>query len=100
MRLKDPLPISPSYRGPLLQAIAWQAGLGVFSALLFDGGILARICLIASMTFWAGALVVICRRPQLPTKLDLKFLQDGYLPLMLVATVLVFWVRRMKGIDG
>jgi len=99
MRLNDPLPISPSYRGPLFQTVAWQVGLGVFSGLVFDGGILARICLIASITFWAGALVVICRRPQSPTKTDLKFLKDGYLPLMLVATALVFGVRKMKGID-
>jgi hypothetical protein len=65
------LPISPTYRKPIFEAVALQALFTLLSGLILDGGTTARICGIALVAFWGGAAVLIWRRPQLPTRTDI-----------------------------
>ena len=93
------LPISPTYRKPVFEAVALQALLGLLSMLILDGGTTARICGIALVAFWGGATVLIWRRPQSPTKTDIELIRFGYLPLVLMAFFLVQFIWNLRGVQ-
>lgn len=87
------LPLSTSYRKPIFDAVGLQVLLGCLSLLLLDGGATARLCGIALISFWGGAIVVIWRRPQAPTRSDMALIQFGSLPVVVFAFILGHWGR-------
>lgn len=93
------LPISPSYRKPVFEAVALQCMLGALSLLILDGGTTARICGIALIAFWVGATALIWRRPQSPTKTDIELIRFGYLPLAVLAFFLVHFIWSVRGVE-
>ena len=93
------LPISPSYRKPVFEAVGLQVLLGLLSLLILDGGTTARICGIALVAFWGGAALLIWRRPQSPTRTDIQLLRFGFLPLVVVASFLVHFIWTMRGVE-
>jgi hypothetical protein len=93
------LPISPSYRKPIFEAVGLQVLLGFLSLLILDGGTIARICGIAVVAFWGGAAVLIWRRPQSPTRTDILLLRFGYVPVVVIAFLLVYFIWTMGGIQ-
>ena len=93
------LPISPSYRKPVFEAVVLQAILGIVSLMILDGGTTARICGIALVAFWGGATVLIWRRPLSPTKIDIELIRLGYLPLVVLAFFLVHFIWTLRGVE-
>ncbi len=93
------LPISPSYRKPIFEALVLQGVLGLLSLLILDGGTTARICGIALVAFWGGATVMIWRRPLAPTKTDIELLRFGYLPLVVMAFFLVHFIWNLREVE-
>lgn len=93
------LPISPSYRKPVFEALVLQAVLGLLSLMILDGGTTARICGIALVAFWGGATVLIWRRPHSPAKMDIELLRFGYLPLVVVAFFLVHFIWNLRSVE-
>ena len=93
------LPISPSYRKPVFEAVVLQLILGILSLMILDGGTTARICGIALVAFWGGATVLIWRRPRSPTKTDIELIRFGYLPLGLLAFFLVHFIWTLRGVE-
>ena len=93
------LPISPSYRRPVFEAVALQVLLGLFSLLILDGGTTARICGIALVAFWTGAATLIWRHPQTPTRTDITFVRFGYLPVVVLAFFLVHFIWHVRGVE-
>jgi len=79
--------------------VALQALLGLLSLGILDGGTTARICGIALAAFWGGATVLIWRRPQSPTKVDIQLLRFGCLPLAVLASLLVHAIWRLRGVE-
>ena len=74
-----------------------QLIVGALSGMILDGGTVMRICLIAMIAFWAGATVLIWRRPQAPTKIDLALITGGYLVVVGIAGFLVPGIWAMRG---
>ena len=97
--MKHSLPISPSYRKPVFEAVGLQVLLGFLSLPILDGGTTARICGIALVAFWGGAAVLIWRRPQSPTRTDIELLRFGYLPLVVVPFFLVHFIGTLRGVE-
>ena len=93
------LPIAPSYRKPIFEAVVLQALLSILSLLMLDGGTTARICGIALVAFWAAAVVLILRRPRTPTRTDLSFVRFGYLAMVVVAFFLVHFIWHGRGVQ-
>jgi hypothetical protein len=93
------LPISPSYRKPVFEALILQTVLGVLSALMLDGGETARICGIALVAFWGAAAVLIWRHPHSPSRIDITFVRFGYLPVVVVAFCLVHFIWHVRGVE-
>src|SRR5689334_1079753 len=97
--MSQQLPISATYRKPIFEAVGLQVLLGLLSMLILDGGTTARICGIALLAFWGGATVLICRRPQSPTKTDIELIRFGYLPLVVLAFFLVHLIWSVRGVE-
>ena len=93
------VPISPSYRRPVFEAVGLQVLLGFLSLLILDGGTTARICGIALVAFWAGAAVLIWRHPHTPTRTDITFVRFGYLPVVVLAFFLVHFIWHVRGVE-
>ena len=93
------LPISPSYRKPVFEAVLLQLILGILSLMILDGGTTARICGIALVAFWGGATVLIWRKPRSPTKTDIELIRFGYLPLAVLAFFLVHFIWSLRGVQ-
>jgi hypothetical protein len=96
MRL--PLPISSKYDSPIFEAVALQIVLGLLSLLISDGGMVAQICGIALVAFWAGAVVLIWRHPQSPSRVDLDLIRLGYLLVIVLAFFLVAGIWKLRGV--
>jgi hypothetical protein len=97
--MNNALPISPSYRKPIFEAVGFQVLLGLPCLLILDGGTTARICGIALVAFWGGATVLIWRHPQSPTKTDIELIRFGYLPLAVLAFCLVHFIWHLRGLE-
>jgi hypothetical protein len=89
--------VSASYRRPIGTALVTQAIVAVLSGMILDGGTVMRICLVAMIAFWAGAAVLIWRRPQSPTKTDLALIRLGYLLVVAIAAWVVPAIWAMRG---
>ena len=89
--------ISPSYKKPIIMALTVQVLVALLSGLILDGGTVARICGIALVAYWGGVAVLIWRRPQNPTKVDLALIQLGYFLVIVLAWFLVFGIWKMRG---
>jgi hypothetical protein len=92
------LPISPKYDSPIFEAVAIQIVLGLLALLILDGGMIAQICGIALLAFWSGAVVLILRHPQTPSRLDIELIRYGYIPVSIVSLFLVGWIWRLRGL--
>ncbi len=85
---------------PVYEAVGLQLVVGILSLLILDGGTTARICGIGLLAFWGGATCVICRRPRHPTRFDIALLRFGYLPLIVVAYLLVHLIWDLRGLGS
>ena len=65
--------------------------------MILDGGECAQICGAALLAFWGGAVVLIWRHPQSPTYADIQLIRFGYLPVVLIAFVVIHLVWSAKG---
>jgi hypothetical protein len=97
MRL--PLPISLKYDTCIFEAVGLQLVLGLLSLLILDGGRVAQMCGIALAAFWSGAVVLIWRHPQSPSRLDLELIRFGYLPVAVIAFFLAGWIWHLRGVQ-
>jgi len=93
------LPIAPSYRTPIFEAVGLQTVLGILSMMILDGGTTARICGIALVAFWGGVTVLIYRHPKSPSKIDIQLIRFGYLPLAVFAGFLVHFIWHFRGVE-
>ena len=91
--------ISDSYRGPLRTAVVCSIIVAVLSALMLDFGQAARLSAIALLVFWACALVGIWRRPRNPTRIDLRLLRWGCVPLVLAFQIAIHIVWHLRGLE-
>lgn len=98
LTMKYSIPISQKYDTPFFEAVALQIVLGVLSLMILDGGDLARICGVTLIAFWGGATLMIWRRPESPTRMDVQLVRFGYLPLIVIAFFLVQFIWHLRGI--
>ena len=75
------LPLSSRYREAIVFTLIQQVPCALLSLLMLDGGIMARICAITMLGFWAAVALVMVRRPLSPSSFDIMFLRWGFFPL-------------------
>jgi hypothetical protein len=79
------------YGDALFFSFILQGLLCFFSAMIMDGGLAKRYCLLALGPYWVGALIIMLRRPQAPsaTFMDQVFIRFGY--LFCLAGIVYYW---------
>ena len=82
--------ISPSYKQPVIDALALQIVIGLMASLILDGGTARRICGIAIVAFWGGVAVLVLRRRHAPSKTDLTLIKFGYFLVVLITGFLLY----------
>ena len=92
------IPISESYRSALWTALIFSLIFVVLSALMLDGGELARLTGIALAVFWGAVAVIMLRRPQNPTSFDLFLIRYGCGPLIIGFWVAISFVWHWRGL--
>ena len=86
-----------SFSAALKVGIVIQIALFPLTALIMDGGVTNRLCVLAMIGYWIGVAVIIVRRGASPTKLDLFFLRYGVVGLFLATFFLAPLVYRIIG---
>ena len=92
-------PISESYRPTLWRALFSSLIIGILSALVLDGGQTAILTAKGLAVFWILIVVIILRRPQTPTSLDLLLIRWGCLPLIVGFQVAIHYVWHLRGLE-
>jgi hypothetical protein len=92
------IPISESYRSAVRMALIISLIFGVMSALVLDGGELARLTGIALAVFWGAVAVIMLRRPRNPTSFDLFLIRYGCGPLIIGFWAAISFVWRWRGL--
>jgi len=99
MKLRQAIPISKDYDSPVFEALAIQVIVAILSLLILDGGQVAQVCGVALVAFWAAGALLIYRCPQTPSRADLQVIRFGYLPVVVLAFVLVNWIWHLRGLQ-
>ncbi len=92
--------VSPTKRvpmSPVLRAGLMQIGLTFFTLLILDGGVVCNVFLRASVGFWCGVLLIVLRRSNSPTKLDLVYLRHGLWGALLLSFPIAEQVTELSG---
>jgi len=71
--------ISESYRSPILFAAVLQVSLLLLASLIVDDGTIFTVTMVASLSFWISAMLIIVRRSSNPTRTDLAYIRYGLL---------------------
>jgi hypothetical protein len=84
-----------AYGDAIKSAVAQQAVMLLFSALLLDGGLALRICTFGAVGAWAFNIVILARRPRSPTPTDVSIVKYSFWLAVLVAWVLAGIMGRI-----
>ncbi|MHC4178435.1 MAG: hypothetical protein ACYSWU_13060 [Planctomycetota bacterium] len=77
-------------------ALVLQGLLLIFAALLLDGGFLLRLSLMAVITHWIAAGVIVVRRRASPTEFDVGLVRYGFVFWLLFAIVGTIAVSALR----
>jgi len=91
------LPLSPAYREAVKVALVLQVLTTLFFLTILDGGTLAKAGGAAMVGFWIGVAVVMLRRPNTPSALDLLYVRWGYLLMLVVGVALSPYMGALRG---
>ncbi len=93
------LSLSKDYQSALKVALLLQIILGLGAAIAIDGGLLFDLWWRAMAAYWGCFAVMVFRRPNAPTKVDLGMIRYGFAPLFfpitMVLTALIAKLVRM-----
>lgn len=73
--------LSRAYWRAVQVSLAFQIALGLVAVTSADGHELLQVWSLTMAAYWAGVVVIFCRRPHTPTNLDLLLVRWGFPPL-------------------
>jgi hypothetical protein len=80
-------------------ALALQGVLLVFAALLLDAGFLLVLCIIAVVTHWIAAGLIVYGRRTSPTQFDVSLIRYGFVFWLLLAIVATIAVSAFRDLS-
>lgn len=83
------LSLAKEYRSALKVALLLQIVIGLFAAVAIDGGLLFDLWWRSMAAYWGCLIVMIFRRPNAPTKVDLWMIRYGFVPLFIPITMVL-----------
>ena len=96
MNLRQPL--AKEYRGDVSLGLTVAVILLLVSSTILDGGQIFQFVGATTLVYCLGIVVIICRRPQCPTKTDLWLVRFGFFILLLVVPVVTVLGWRLRGL--
>jgi hypothetical protein len=91
--------LSKEHRQALQVAFVFQGAFGILSGLCLDGGLLLQLWLFAMAGYWGGLILMVCRRPTSPTKVDLFLIRWSFPFLFLfIAMPFSILIWRLRGV--
>jgi hypothetical protein len=91
--------LSKEYRQALKVALAFQIGFGILSGLMLDGGLLAQLWSFAMTAYWGSLFLMVFRRPDNPTKVDLFLIRWSFPVLFFfITSPLSILIWRVRGV--
>jgi hypothetical protein len=81
--------------GAIKTSLIWHLGLGLPCLLMLDGGGSAHVAVVGLACYWPMVFLIVLRRVQAPTKLDLVAIRHGY-PIVWLAVAAfgpIIWSR-------
>lgn len=90
-------PIAPALQNAVRFSLAVQIPLLLLSAFVADYGETAQMFYFGFLAFNALLFMVLLRRRNCPTKLDLFIIRTGFLPLIVGTYFMAFWIWKMRG---
>lgn len=91
--------LSPHYKRPTFVALVASALLMLLSGMVLDGGATALATLCAIVGYWTGVILIIARRPKLPTKVDINVIRFGPVTVVVAAQFLARGIWYMRGVS-
>lgn len=88
---------STAYRGSLVIVLSQQILLGLLAGMCLDGGVLGMIFLYSLIAFWVGFVMIVSRRPNNPTKVDIFVIKWGSFLLFLISLVMSPLIWKLRG---
>jgi hypothetical protein len=87
-----------SLRNALLAAGAQQVIILGISSIMLDGGVTLLKCIYAFVAYWAGLAILMIRRRRKLAKMDLEFVQYGYVALCVLSIFIAPIVWQLRGV--
>lgn len=91
------LPFASDYDPAIKSAVIQQVIFLILGGLTLDGGYLGRACCVATLAHWVAILLIVVRRPFLPTKVDLIVIRYAFFLVLLFVGWLAPFVQRWMG---
>ncbi len=92
------LSLSKDYRSALKVALLLQIIIGLFAAIAIDGGLLFELWWRPMAAYWGCFIVMVLRRPNTPTNLDLILVKWGFVLLIPCTFILSVLIWRWMGV--
>lgn len=91
--------ISRAYWRAAQVAILFQILSGLLFCIGYDMGMLIQIWCFSALAFWSGVALIIFRRPQRPTQIDLFYIRWCSIIFLFVVTPLItHWIWKIRGV--
>jgi hypothetical protein len=91
-------PFAKEYRGDVSLGLTVAVIFLLVSSTILDRGKIFQFVGVATLVYCLGIVVIICRRPQTPTKTDLWLVRFGFFILLLVVPVVTILGWRLRGL--
>lgn len=89
--------VAAPLKSAMMSAFVQQAAILVLASMILDGGLIHQICFYAFAAFWGGVGIILIRRCESPTKLDLVFVRGGYLVVCIISFFLTSTIWSWRG---
>lgn len=91
-------PLAKEYRGDVSLGLTVALIFLFASSTILDGGQIFQFVGATTLVYCLGIVVIICRRPQSPTKADLWLVRFGFFILLLVVPMIIVLGWRLRGL--
>ena len=89
------LKIASSYKRCFIIALVLQAFFILLGLITFDHGQLSMWVILSLASYWIVALIIVVRRPQSPTLVDLAVIRSGFIVILFLViafTSMLWWL--------
>lgn len=82
----------------LIWSVDSQAVFILLCGLMPDLGVFTQICFYSGVAFWAGAAIVMIRRPRHPTRSDIIYFRAGLLLITFADFFIIPFIWSLRGV--